>query len=251
MPEQSTYLIPIWDTITTAWDKMYGSKGSIWAAGIIALLIAILCEIIYLSIHFILPVLSPIIYLITYFITILLFDGIFYIALCHVLSLPISYGMMFTVFNSPLIYRLIWLYILTVLILMIPAFIMIIGQVGFFAWSAPLTALICSLIFLVGLISFFFFYYRISLALPIVLDKQQTAGHAIKLSWQATRSNVLRLLAICIISSLILFVSMIPFGIGLIWTIPFMYNLYAVIYKRLSQNISFEEPATGISTTTA
>src|SRR3990167_1138090 len=65
-----------------------------------------------------------------------------------------------------------------------------------------------------------------------ILDKNATPLESIQLSFQATRSNVLELIALLFLLTLILFISILPFGIGLIWTIPLLSINYGIVYKK-------------------
>lgn len=234
MPEQ-VYLIPVWDTITTAWYKMEGSKGSIWAAIIIAVFGVIGLSIIELILSSIVPALEPILSTIIYLINLLFFTGIIFMAIKHVSNLSISYDMMFEIFTWPLVIKVLLVYILRFLIIFIPSIILVIGCVLFVI--PVLLSVIGFILIIVSMVFLVFLYFRTLPALAFILDQPQLRPwEAIKSAFRVTRYNVLRLLAISIIASAILFISIIPLFIGLIWTLPFVYNLYGVVYKNLLQN---------------
>src|SRR5207249_509242 len=147
---------------------------------------------------------------------------------------------MFQVFKSPLLIRVILLTLLKFIILIIPIIVLTIGIIIFaFPGFIGFIGLIISFASVIALI---YIYYRMVPALGFVLDRQQRPWEAIKSAFQVTNNNVLRLLEIHILAMLIFFISIIPLGIGLIWTIPFLYNLYAIIYKNLLLNATLENP---------
>lgn len=79
-------------------------------------------------------------------------------------------------------------------------------------------------------------YLTISMhqAVGFILDKSLDSFKAIKMSFRVTKPYIVELLGLYIIMGFILFISALPLGIGLIWTVPFSYILYGEVYKRLS-----------------
>lgn len=238
MPEK-TYLLPIWDTIATAWTKMAGSKGTILASFIVSCLITLGCFIGKFIILAYLPFLDGIVSIAIHIINTLLFSGVLYIGIRHIANLPITFDMMFQTFDARVALRIIIYMILEVLLLCIPFIVFIIAML-IFVLPSIIFSFLSFILGLIGVILFFFIYYRTSPAMGFILDQQQGPWQAIKSAYHVTRHNVLRLLLIHIISIFIFAISIIPFGIGLIWTIPFLYNLYGVFYKRLLLNQSVE-----------
>ena len=88
----------------------------------------------------------------------------------------------------------------------------------------------------ISAIGAFYVTISMSLAAAFVLEKESSPWRAIAASFQATRWNFWRLLALYILQSFIILLGIIPFFIGLIWAIPFSFILYGMIYQRLSIN---------------
>lgn len=235
-PPDKVYILPVFDTITTAWNKMSGSKATIWGAFLFSfvIMIGVVIFISLFSVFF--PFLKPVIGLVANVISILLFSGVIYIAIQHVSNNPINFSMLFVTFNSPLILNILAVAILRILIFLIPSLI-IMGSISMAYLPIPLSGLLGFIIFCAALVILFILYYRLAPVFGFVLDQNLGPIEAIKAAFQATRYNVLCLLGIHLLAIAIFIISLIPFGIGLIWTIPFLFNLYAVIYKRLLFNV--------------
>lgn len=92
-------------------------------------------------------------------------------------------------------------------------------------------------IYLCSVVGFIYLYCRLLISTGIVLDKKTNPWEAIKQSFRATRANVLRLVGISLILLIIFFISILPLGIGLIWSLPLLYIAYGMIYHRLFINI--------------
>lgn len=232
-----TYLIPVGETISTAWNKVKGTKGSIWAAIFLLILITIGLRLVQLFIVSLIPGLEWITNAIIQLIDFLMQIGLLYIGISRALDLPFSFRMMFRPFEFYMALKIIGTYLLQVLI-MIPFAIIL--MVAFFvqAMTMDFSTLLAILIGFVGIIGIIYITLRMYLAMAFVLDRGVMPWPAIKLSFLATRSNFWRLVAIIILELLIILVSLIPLGIGLIWTAPFVYILYGVVYRNLSFNLS-------------
>lgn len=233
---EQAYLIPVGDTISTAWEKVKGSKGSVWAALGIFFLIMIGFGILQ-AITKPTPILMNAIMVIGQVIQYLLQMGLIYIGIKRAFELPVSYQLMFRTFESDVTLRIIGLYLLEMLIF-IP--FGIIGVIGYLIGisSIPFGGLICFLLIILAVLGTIYVSIRISLSAALVLDRKLNPWSAIKKSFEATRSNFWRLIGILIIQVLILILSIIPLGVGLIWSLPFILVCYGVIYKNLSINIS-------------
>lgn len=239
MPE-TTYLIPVWDTIGAAWRKVSGTKGSIWAALIVLVLISVVLFALQALISHIVPALDPVTGIIIQAINFLLQMGILYIGIQRAFDLPITYRLMFRNFQHPLWLKVIGLYILQILIFLIPVLIFFIPLIfKAVAGNEPsmLPFPVSLLLYLIGIIAIIYLAVRLSLSMAFVVDKQYGPVQAVKASFQATRSNFWRLVAIMIIQIFIILISAIPLGIGLIWTIPFAYIIYGIVYKNLLLNV--------------
>lgn len=235
--------IPAWETVITAWQKVKGAKGSIWAICLIMIVFWIATS--FLDEHLIkhtLPILSPVLQFIFRILSFLLEMGLLYIGIQRAFDLPISYEQAFRTFKAKLALRIIILYILEVLIFIPLAFLIVIPTFIFYTvvhltTTALWLTTLASFCLIVGIIGTCYIGIRLWLAMAFVLDKNVGPIQAIKLSFRATRGNFWNLVAIFLLQFLFIMVSLIPLGIGLIWTIPFAVILYGVVYKRLLVNV--------------
>lgn len=237
-----TYSIPVWETIGKAWDKIKGTKGSVWGA--IGLIILIMLGLIICGsiIQGIFPFLKSLVGLILQLVNFLFEMGLLYIGIKRAFDLPISYRLVFRSFETPVALRVIGLYILQILIFIpftllffIPLIVQSVFDYPFSSAPIVLLYLVC---YVIGIIGVIYFVIRLLVAMAFVLDKLSNPWEAIVKSFEATRGNFWNLLFLTIIEILILMISAIPLGIGLIWTLPFALILYGIIYKELSVNVT-------------
>ncbi len=71
------------------------------------------------------------------------------------------------------------------------------------------------------------------LAVPLLVDKNMGIWEALETSRKAITPCWFRTFALCIVSSIIMAVSAIPLGIGLIWTLPFVGLIMAIVYRNI------------------
>ena len=229
----ATTTLPVWETMTAAWEKVGGAKGSLWGGIIIILLVALGFGILQAILGMV-PVLKPLIGLIAQIVIIILQAGLVYIGIRRAFDLPFSYDLVFRGLDMNIGWRLIAAYILQTLIIFIP----MLCAFGIYMLSLRLES---NLIAAVGYIVFgiigVILFIRMLLVIPFVIDKLVGPVQAIKLSFQATRGHFWSLLIILILTWIFLAICAIPFGIGLIWGFPFAFILTGVIYKRLSTAI--------------
>ena len=141
--------------------------------------------------------------------------------------------MMFEVFKTPIWYRLILLTIIeSYIIIGIPLYLASHITLMAFYVSFPL-AVVLSIV--LGLFAIFMIY-RLWLSIGFVVDLNLPVIDALKASYRATTYNLINLILLHLLYMIVFVISLIPFGLGLIWTIPLAYNLYAVSYKRLLLN---------------
>ncbi|MBX3709614.1 MAG: hypothetical protein KIT56_06110 [Gammaproteobacteria bacterium] len=224
------YLLPISETIRIAWHKTYGAKASIWAA--LGIMLAIMLCLTFLDslLMLYLPTIEPAFDVVTQFIGYFLQMGVVYIGIKHAQDLPISYRMIRHSFNSKIAIRIFGLLILHLLILGILISGILITNSSV---ATPTSLTLSVLLYVVSIILIVYITVRISLSAAFVLDQASGPWEAIKLSFTATRSNFWRLCALYALQCIIVMVSIIPFGIGLIWALSFAYILYGTVYKSL------------------
>lgn len=227
--------LPVWDTIKSAWETTYGSKATFWA-GIGIMFAVMLClgfieGLLGSGAEAIIKIISNIL---GYFMQL----GLIYMGICRAQNKPINFEMLFYAFKSPIATRVIGLYILQFLIMlaiMIPAIIVIVASGAIAAFAGGLGKLLAGIVILLVFATLVFVGARIFLSMGLVLDQSYGPWNAIKKSFAITEGHVWSLIGIFILQSIIIFISAIPLGIGLIWTIPFGLVCYGTIFKRLYQ----------------
>lgn len=248
--------LPINETIKEAWTNTRGFKGKCWLSILILMIVGIGTEILSHAVspgglegllaqyaHPPAPLnLSPsglIIQIIGKFIYYLLVFGLVYMAIRRTKNLPISMGMFFSTFKYPRYFQIIGWYLIKFLLVIaciIPLYIP--SLLAIFLPHTNLLKLITGILYLFGLILvlvgvIYYIALRLSMTTFAILDKGLNPIAAMKLSYSATKGNALRIFAIYLMILLFILISIIPLGIGLIWSIPFAYLVYPAIYRRL------------------
>ena len=93
----------------------------------------------------------------------------------------------------------------------------------------PLTILGFLLMFLLSLVS----YALIFFPLPLLADKKLGLGEAFGLGFQVSKRNFFPILKLIIIGSLVVGISLIPCGLGLIFAGPWFYAVFTQAYEQL------------------
>ena len=227
------YQLPVVETISTSWDKVSGAKGSVWAA--IGILFVITSGLFFIAglLEPVSHILSVVLLIASFIVYFLLLIGLIYIGIARAASKPITYRLMFNTFNTTTALNLIGVYLLKIIIL-IPATLLIIAAT-IMQQSNQNVALVF-IIGAVGVIASIYLSLRLYLGIGYVLDKGANPLEAVKLSFKATRYNVLNLLGLTALQIGIIIIAEIPLGIGLIWAIPLTLIIYGTVYKRLSSN---------------
>lgn len=232
----TTYKLPVMDTIKLAWSKVYGAKGSIWAGFGIVFVIMFCLGLIDGVFQYAWPNIEPAVGFVVQVVGFLLQMGLVYLGIRRAQDAPINYRLIFRSFESRITIRIIGLYIMQVLILIIPMIFIIVGIVINTADSSSGTLAISILLFILGGVAVLILAVRMMLSMGYVLDRAAGPIEALKLSFAASKSNFWRMLGVTIIETLIIIVSAIPLGIGLIWTLPFGLIVYGVMFNLLTVN---------------
>lgn len=228
------YQLPVRDTLATAWHKVHGSKKTFWAAIVVLFLTAIGFAIVENVTRHFSHGLAHLINGISQITLHLMQMGMLYLGILRARETSINYRLMFRAFDWEIGLKVIGTYILLLLIFL--SFVFLIAFSLFATHDdGNIATFAGAIISLIAMAFMLFFSVRLFLALGLALDIKANPINAIKTSWKSTGGNFWRLLAVLIIQFIIVLVSAIPFGIGLIWTIPFIYNLYGTVYNRLTQ----------------
>jgi hypothetical protein len=90
------------------------------------------------------------------------------------------------------------------------------------------------LLHIMGLGFFLFAIYLFvsyTFALPLLVEKRLSIWSALEISRQAVTQHFFKIFMTLLLAAIILVLSAIPLGIGLIWTIPFMNLLFGALYR--------------------
>jgi len=232
----TNYSLPVFETLQISWSKVHGSKSTIWGALLLMMVIMMglgICNFIIMAVA---KPIQPVVNVFMQIIGLLFGMGLLYIGIKRAQDLPISYNQIFRAFDNWLWVSIIAVYILEVLIMIIPIMCTIACMFLYALIHTP-TALVMTIILsIAGIFMTIYLAVRMMLSMAFVIDKETGPWESIKLSFRATQSNFWKLIGIFLLLMLIVFISAIPLGIGLIWTIPFKYINYGMIYKNLSLN---------------
>lgn len=231
----NTYQLPISDTLRAAWDKVTGSKKSFWAAlGIVfAIMFCFglaegLSEAMNATAFQIMKFLGRVI---SYFLQL----GLLYMGICRAKDKPLRYDLVFCAFTIDQAFRIIGLYLLELVLFIIPA-VLILAGATLYSMTFVGSVILGSFLVVLAVIAIITIAVRLMLSVGLVLDQAMSPWSAIKTSFRLTEGNAFRLIALVIIQLAIVAVSVIPLGLGLIWTIPFSLIGYGVIYQRLTSH---------------
>jgi len=252
MPSENK--LPVMQTLREAWEDVPGFKATIWVCILIVLAFSVLFHLLHaammhdMSLASILQIQKPapkptipvsLLDIFYSFFNLLLSSGTIYVAIRHVAKLTARSNMMWHSFKGNIAWSLIITTLLLgliivglVLLSLIPTFYLVghYGQAG----APDSVKFYVSLVYVALAIIWAYIYVRLMLFMPIILDRELGPIDALKLSSHSTKGYFWRIVGVTFLTSLIVIVSMIPAGIGLIWTLPFAYCVNATIYKKLA-----------------
>ncbi|MEZ5540008.1 MAG: hypothetical protein R3E63_08725 [Pseudomonadales bacterium] len=70
-------------------------------------------------------------------------------------------------------------------------------------------------------------------AIPLMLEKNLSIIDAFEASRKAVTHHWFKIFGVLLVMGIILFLSILPLGIGLIWTVPMMVTVIGVMYRRM------------------
>jgi len=76
--------------------------------------------------------------------------------------------------------------------------------------------------------------------LPLIADKNMSVWNAMELSRKTITKQWFRFFGLAVVLTIIIVLSAIPMGIGLIWSIPTAYITYGLLYHRLFDDVQEE-----------
>ncbi len=236
------YQFTIGGLIAESWQRVKGTKKTFWGAILLCLAIYIALSLletlaIYLYAQYVNPNDTKIPFIITRvldaLITLPLSFGIILLAVYRSVNLPIKVKQIF----EP--YRFYWKILAAMIILYAGAALIIAGTIYLWVflpshminmtqgWPHYYPILIGTL----GSLIAFYFIYSLINAPMLIIEKQLGVFRSLKASFFAFNQHGLKIIAAVFCMIVICFISMITFGIGLIWTFPMLYNFMGILYR--------------------
>ena len=210
--ETADYDFSIGAVLSEAWEKTNGLKGSFWAAGAILFAVILILGVVLGGGSVFLAgqgdassgmLMGLAIQLVMIAVMYPFMAGIVMLGIERSVDLPLSYKSVFT----------------------------------YFAYTLPLlgVAVLMSVLVTIGFILLIIPGIYLSLAymfaVPLVVEKNLGIWDAMETSRKAVTSHWFKLFFLFFIMMIILMVSALPFGIGLIWTYPMMVAMMGVMYR--------------------
>jgi uncharacterized membrane protein len=236
MPD-TAYRLPVFDTIKTSWKWVDGSKAVFMGALGLIFLISFGAGMISSIFKMLSPHIEILFNFVLQIVIVLLQVGVYYIGLQRAFNKPITATQVFHCLQYPLLFIVLGAYLLQIALFVLPSGLMFLPTA--LQNMGIASAFLSFIFYTAGIVLTFaamFVGIRISLFYFFILDQNKNSWEAIKASYLLTEGNFWRMVGVYLLGVLILTISAIPLGIGLIWTIPLMNIMYATIYKQLMEN---------------
>ena len=195
----------IGQVISESWQNLAGFKGSYWLGLLIYFAIAFAISFVFAFLAGESVMIAFIGEIISNLVTLPILAGIWMIALRRAADLPVSGGMVLQ------FYQKIW-----------PLFLMFI-----------LISIFTMLGFLLLIIPGIYLAVAYSLAIPLMVEKDLDIWESMEVSRKAVSKCWFRMFGLFIVLLLILAVSAIPLGIGLIWALPLAMLTVGTVYREM------------------
>ncbi|RKZ77944.1 MAG: hypothetical protein DRR19_27190 [Candidatus Parabeggiatoa sp. nov. 1] len=205
---EGNYDFEIMEVIKEAWQKTTGFKGTLLAAGFIIFLVFFALNI---ALTFIISSLSleeniAAVLINQLILTAVIYPfmaGIMMLGVRRAVDLPVSFSMAFGYFGY------------TVSLVIAALIIMVFTTIGLFLLIIP--GLYLSVAYL--------------LTVPLIVEKNMGPWRAMESSRKAITHHWFKVFLTYLIMGIIYIISIIPLGIGLIWTLPMMVNVSGILYR--------------------
>ena len=210
--EPGDYDFSIAAVLNESWERTNGLKGSFWAAGAIVILVVIALGVVIEGGSAVFVgnddliaggLSSILLQLVIMAVTYPFAAGVMMLGIERSVDLPLSYKSVF----------------------------------GYFTYTLPLLglAILMSILVTIGFLLLIIPGIYLSLAymfaVPLVVEKNLGIWDAMETSRKAVTRHWFKLFFLFLIMGIILIISAIPFGIGLIWTYPMMVAMTGVMYR--------------------
>jgi uncharacterized membrane protein len=229
------YDFPVVLTFEEAWQKVKGAKLPFFLIILTFLALILVTGMVAAVMHiFVNETASIIVSIIGDVFQLVLAWGIIYLGIQRATGAPIFYSMIKNVFSFDLFSKMFGLYILYFIIVGIPLLFPLLGYLLVkYVGDTAAIQVIKALLSIIGAIITIYLAVRISLGKGIVVNERKNPIAAIKISFMATKNNVWNVIGFLLLQILVLVISVIPLGIGLIWSIPLCSIAYGLMYRKL------------------
>jgi hypothetical protein len=203
------YDFAIMDVIREAWDKTSGVKGTLWGGFIVMFLIVTALSVVMgLLVAFsgggsAAAALSMAMQITVTVAMYPLMTGVIMIGIRRAVDLPVDYKMVFGYFG----------YLLPIII------------------SAVLTSIMTTIGFLLLIIPGIYLSLAYVMVWPLIVERDMTPWKAMETSRKAIHRKWFKVFGLYFVTGLIVSISAIPFGIGLIWTMPMAVMVTGILYR--------------------
>lgn len=231
------------ESIKLAWEKVKGTKKTFW----LILLIIFILQLINSAINGFISTKPSFVFIYSLIglvvsITGTIFTwGLIYLGIQRAKGESIKASMVKYVFDFWIFLKMIGATILQFFIAL-PAFILFF--VAFLIQAKMGTgggvSVLSIILDLIAFIYFVFIFVRLFLVPCLIIAEKQNPWKAIKTSFKATKSHFWQLLGLFIINWFICIISILLLCIGLIWSLPYLFINFGVVYKKLTENISLQ-----------
>jgi hypothetical protein len=231
----TAYSLPVRETLNTAWEKVKGAKGAFWAVLSVVFAVEFVLGVftgVWQSPGAVMPLWLNVLSLAVWIFAVIVGWGLVYMGIQRAAGQPIQYRMVGYAFNWNLFFRMVGVYILQVLILIGISSLLVLSYY-LASGTSDVSAVASIIVYAIWVVAFFHVLFRMYFSKGLIIAKQMGPLTAIKASFAITKGNVWRLIGVTSCAILVLMVSAIPFGIGLIWSLPFMFINYGEVFKRL------------------
>jgi len=104
-------------------------------------------------------------------------------------------------------------------------------------WPLVLASILMNLLIMLGLLFFILPGIYLGIAyiftFPLIIDKRLGIWEAMELSRKAVSKRWFKFFVFNLLMIFIVLISAIPFGIGLIWTLPLAFISYGILYRKI------------------
>ncbi len=208
------YDFTIAQILSEAWQRVSGLKGPFWIAAILVFVITMLAVIVLTGTSSLLGInASGGLDLVTALIVQLAITAIIYPFMAGIIMMGVRRSV-----DLPISYNEAFAYFAYVLPLVVAAILMsLLMTLGFILLIIPGIYLAVAYIF----------------TIPLIADKNLGAWEAMETSRRTVTRHWFKVFFIMVIMGLIFIVSLIPLGLGLIWTYPMMVSVMGVMYREI------------------